>query len=247
MPEITELLDDLAAESADLDRCVAHLAPSEWQIVTPAPGWTVAHQIAHLAWTDKIALLSATAPGDFVMMLRDDLAHVGSVPDFIEAVAAEGAQTEPAELLARWRDGRSQLSAALAGVQPGVKMPWLGPPMGAASMITARLMETWAHGQDVADGLGIRREPTARIRHVAHIGVRARGYAFVVNGRQAPDVEVRVELKGPDGDTWTWGAVDSPERVTGPAIDFCHRVTQRRHRDDLALIADGPVADEWLD
>lgn len=247
MVAVSTLLDDLAAEGADLDGLVADLAPSEWKIMTPAPGWTVAHQIAHLAWTDEIALLSTTSPGGFADFLREGLATAESVPGFIEAVAAEGAQSEPAELLARWRDRRDSLATALAEVEPGVKLPWLGPAMSAESMATARLMETWAHGQDVADALGIRREPTARLRHVAHIGVRARGYAFLVNSKPAPVADVRVELKAPDGDVWTWGGEDATDRVTGSALDFCHRVTQRRHRDDLDLVAEGPIADEWLD
>lgn len=246
MVAASELLDDLVAESADVDNLVAGLKPWEWKIATPAPGWTVAHQIAHLAWTDEIALLSATSPDGFADFLREGLAAAESVPSFIEAVAAEGAQSEPAELLARWRGGRDDLAAALSNVEPGVKLPWLGPPMSAESMATARLMETWAHGQDVADALGVRREPTARLRHVAHIGVRARGYAFLVNGKEAPTADIRVELKAPDGDTWTWGSADATDRVTGSALDFCHCVTQRRHRDDLDLVTRGPIANEWL-
>ena len=69
--------------------------------------------------------------------------------------------------------------------RPGRSCPWFGPPMSAASMATARLMETWAHGQDVADALGVDRQPTDRLRHVAHIGVRARDYAYHVNGLDA--------------------------------------------------------------
>ncbi len=247
MVSVSKLLDDLTAESADLDRLVADLEPAEWKIVTPAPGWTIAHQIAHLAWTDHIALLSATSPSRFTEFVRNGLATAESVPGFIEEVAAEGARSDPKELLARWRDGREKLAAELPKVEPGVKLPWLGPPMSVESMATARLMETWAHGEDVADALGARREPTARLLHVAHIGVRARAYAFLVNEKQPPEADVRVELKAPDGDVWTWGDVDATDRVTGSALDFCHRVTQRRHRDDLDLVANGPIADEWLD
>jgi len=55
-----------------------------------------------------------------------------------------------------------------------------------------------------------------------------------------------VELTGPDNELWTWGPEDAPDRVTGPAPDFCLLVTQRRHRDDLALVIDGPAAAEWM-
>ena len=114
-------------------------------------------------------------------------------------------------------------------------------------MASARIMETWAHGQDVADALGITREPTQRLRHVAHIAVAARGYAFTMNGRQPPEVPIRVELVAPDGATWTWGPADAPERVSGPALDFCLLATRRRHRDDLSVKAKGANAEAWLD
>ena len=126
-------------------------------------------------------------------------------------------------------------------------MPWYGPAMGARSFITARLMETWAHGQDVVDALGAERPPTDRLRHVAHIGVGARPFSYVANGREPNPAPIRVELVGPHGDDWTWGPEDAPDRVTGPALDFCLLVTQRRHRDDVAVVAEGAAADEWLD
>jgi uncharacterized protein (TIGR03084 family) len=118
--------------------------------------------------------------------------------------------------------------------------------MSAASMATARLMETWAHGQDILDALGATRRPTARLRHVAHIGVRTRDFAYLVRDRDRPTAEFRIELTGPGGEAWAWGPEDAPQRVSGPALDFCLLVTRRRHRDDLALRADGPDADEWL-
>jgi uncharacterized protein (TIGR03084 family) len=108
-------------------------------------------------------------------------------------------------------------------------------------------METWAHGQDVADALGAEREPTARLRHVAHIGVGARAFSYAAHGRALPDAPVRVELTAPDGATWTWGPPDAADRVTGPALDFALAITRRRHRDDLALRAEGPHAREWLE
>jgi uncharacterized protein (TIGR03084 family) len=113
-------------------------------------------------------------------------------------------------------------------------------------MVTARLMETWAHGQDVADTLGTSRQPTDRLRHVAHIGVRARDYAYHVNGLTPPDEAFRVELTGPSGDTWVWGPEQAVQRVTGPSLDFCLLVTQRRHRDDLTVTAEGSEAEHWL-
>lgn len=233
---VVELLGDLRDESEELDRLVARLGPEDWRLATPSPGWSIAHQIAHLAWTDRAARLAVT----------DQEAFAGSVSAVDEAAAA-GAALPPAELLYRWRDGRARLRDALSGAAPGARFPWFGPPMSAASMVTARLMETWAHGQDIADALNVRREPTARLRHVAWIGVRARDYAYLVRGEQPPAGPFRVELTGPGEEFWAYGPEDAPQRVTGPALDFCLLATQRAHRADLAVRAEGPDADHWLD
>ena len=243
MGDVGAIVADLAAESAELDDLVADLTLDGWQSATPAPGWTIAHQIAHLGWTDDIAFLAATDPDAFAAAL-DDLAH--GAASAVDGAAANAAARPPSELLTCWRDGRARLAAVLVGFPAGAKMPWFGPPMGAASMATARLMETWAHGQDVADSLGVERQPTGRLRHVAHIGVRARDYAYLVNGLAPPAAEFRVELTAPGGDTWTWGPDDATQRVHGPALDFCFLVTQRRHRHDLAVTAVGNDAEQWL-
>ncbi|MBD0323861.1 MAG: TIGR03084 family protein, partial [Aldersonia sp.] len=154
---------------------------------------------------------------------------------------------EPApQLLETWRAGRARLVEALAGVEPGRKLDWFGPPMSAASMATARLMETWAHGQDIADALGATRVATHRLRHVAHLGVRTRNFAFGLHELPPPAEEFRVELRAPGGETWTWGPEDAAQRVTGSALDFCLLVTQRRHLDDLDVTATGGDAQKWI-
>ncbi|MEV7615852.1 TIGR03084 family metal-binding protein [Streptomyces sp. NPDC089799] len=236
---------DLREEGRELDLLVGELGEAGWAAKTPAPGWTIAHQIAHLAWTDRAALLSLTDGEGFAALTREALAAPGS---FVDDGAAEGAAQPPAELLAGWRAGRAALDAALEAASPDARFPWFGPPMKAASMASARLMETWAHGQDVADALGVRRTPTDRLRHVARIGVRARDYAFAVRGLPVPAEEFRVELTAPDGiSVWAYGPPDAAQRVTGPALDFCLLVTQRAHRSDVAVTAEGPDAGHWLD
>ena len=238
----TGLLDDLAEETRELDDAVAPLPADGWRTATPATGWTVAHQVAHLAWTDQVALQAATDPDAFRAA-----AAAADLGPAVDAAAADGAQLPPEELLERWRAGRSALRAALADLPPGTALPWFGPAMSAASMATARLMETWAHGVDVRDALGLPTGETARLRAVAHLGVRTRDFAFGVHGLAPPAEPFRVELTGPDGAVWTWGPADAAQRVTGPALDLCLRVTQRRAREDLALSADGADADRWLD
>ena len=243
MAALQQIVADLRAESDELDALVAPLADDRWADPTPAVGWTIAHQIGHLLWTDRGALTAVTDEPAFAGLV--ELAAVNPT-SFVNAGADELAATAPAELLADWRLTRARLHDALLLVPDGRKLPWFGPPMSAASMATARLMETWAHGLDVADTLGVTRPPTARLRSVAHIGVRARDYAFAVNGIPAPTEAFFVELRAPDGTTWSWGPADAAQRVTGSAEDFCFLVTQRRALRQLDVTADGDDARQWL-
>jgi uncharacterized protein (TIGR03084 family) len=243
MAGLQEIVADLRAESDELDALVAPLAEDRWAAPTPAPGWTIAHQIGHLLWTDRVALTAVTDEAAFAGLL--DTAAANPI-GLVDAAADELAATKPAELLADWRLTRTRLHDALLAVPDDRKLPWFGPPMSAASMATARLMETWAHGLDVADTLGVTRPPTARLRSVAHIGVRARDYAFAVNGLPAPTEPFLVELRAPDGSTWSWGPPDAAQRITGGAEEFCFLVTQRRPLRDLDITADGDDARQWL-
>lgn len=246
--DLNALLDDLARESADLDDLVADRL-GDWGRATPAEGWTVAHQIAHLAWTDDAAVLAATRPEGFAALVEEAMVDPDGFVDRATEDAAHTAlasPTGPADLLAAWRRGRAELADALLAVPAGARVPWFGPAMSPTSMATARLMETWAHGQDVADAYGVDRVPTDRLRHVAHIAVRARGFAYAVHGEALPEAEVFVSLTAPDGAAWTWGDPDAAQRITGPALHFCLLATRRRHRDDLDLHATGPDAEHWL-
>jgi uncharacterized protein (TIGR03084 family) len=243
MAGVQQIVADLRAESDELDALVAPLAADGWAASTPAAGWTIAHQIGHLLWTDRVALTAVTDEPAFAALL--EIAATDPI-GFVDAGADELAATAPAELLADWRATRARLHDALLTVPDGRKLPWFGPPMSAASMATARLMETWAHGLDVADTLGVTRVPTDRLHSVAHIGVRTRDYAFAVNGLPAPTEPFLVELRAPDGSTWSWGPPDAAQRVSGGAEDFCFLVTQRRALRDLDLTAEGHDAQKWL-
>jgi uncharacterized protein (TIGR03084 family) len=244
MATAAPIVDDLRAESDALDDLVADLPGARWAEVTPAPGWTIAHQIAHLLWTDRVALLSVNDDAGFTQMLGAAAEDPGG---FVDRGAEEiVAAAAPADLLADWRTTRNRLHAALLTVPDGRKLPWFGPPMSAASMATARLMETWAHGLDVADALGVRQPATARLQSIAHIGVRTRDFAFAINGLAPPADPFRIELVAPDGSAWTWGPEDASQRVTGSAEDFCLLVTQRRPAAALDVSAEGDDAARWL-
>lgn len=244
---VNEVLTDLQSEGDRLRAVVADLEAEGWATPTPAPGWSVATQVAHLAWTDEVAVTAAHAHENKGAWDDLVLAAIANPTGYVDEMAEEGAKAAPAELLARWDAARTALAEALRLLPAGVKMPWFGPPMSATSMATARLMETWAHSLDVHEALGAPVEDTDAIRHVAHLGVRTRNYSFKNNGLEAPAEEFRLELVAPSGELWTWGPQDAAQVVTGSAGDFCRLVTQRINRADTDLVATGDDADRWLD
>ena len=238
------VLIDLAAEGDDLDQLVAVIGIDRWQAATPAQGWTIAHQIGHLAASDRFATLAVTNPETFAARLGELAPGLNVVNN---ATAADAAVLPPGDLLAEWRSSRADFLAALAAVPEGQRVEWIVGPMSPASLASTRLMELIGHGQDIRDALGVTWTPTDRIFHLARLGVRTRDFAYRARGLEPPVQEFRVELTSPTGELWAFGPVDASQHVTGPAADFCLLVTRRRHRADLALRAAGDDADQWLD
>ncbi len=117
--------------------------------------------------------------------------------------------------------------------------------MSPSSFLAARLMETWAHGTDVASALGVSLPSTDRLRHVVRLGYKTRGWSYLVRGEAPRDGEVRLELSSPSGDHWVFGPEGAADTVEGPAEEFCLVVTQRRHVDDTSLKT-GELGYHWL-
>ena len=243
MPDLGALLDDLAAEQADLDELLGSLEPEAWEAPTPSPGWTVLHQVRHLAHGEALGRLAASDPAGFGEELGRLIGDLGGLE---AATTAPTEQDPPERARARWRTEAEGLRTAIASGPQGEPIDWITGPMSRASFLTARLMETFAHGHDIAAAVGREPLPTDRLRHVAHLGVATRGFAFANRGLEPPVGTVRVELEGPSRRIWTWGPEDAPDVVRGPALDFCLLVTKRRHRADTALVAAGPDAERWL-
>jgi uncharacterized protein (TIGR03084 family) len=237
------LLADLAAETRELEYLLLLLTDEQWRIPTPAEGWTIADQVSHLAYFDEAATLSITDPDDFRHAAEPDLADVDA---FTARVAAENRGRGGSELLAWFHHRRAVLVEVMRQVEPSMRVPWYGLEMSAASSLTARIMETWAHGQDIADALRRSRTPTPALRHVAHLGVRALPNSYRARHLPVPEGDVYVALEAHTGERWEWGPETAVNRVEGPALDFCLVVTQRRHVDDTALVTRGDVAAEWM-
>ncbi len=240
---IPDLCADLAAETDVLVTVLEGLDETGWSTPTPAEGWTVKDQIGHLAYFDRAVVTAITGPEKF----RADLAvAMSGGGNFVEDIAAESRQRSGSETLSNFTSARAVMVETFLHTDLSTRVPWYGPDMSVASALTARNMETWAHGQDVFDSLDIDHPITTALRQVAHIGVRALPNSFVTRGLPVPAEPVRLALRGPDGSEWVWGPEDAVDRVTGPALDFCLIVTQRRHPADTEIVAEGDVATTWM-
>jgi uncharacterized protein (TIGR03084 family) len=238
-----QLLSDLRDETRSVNELIAGLDEADWNTPTPAAGWAIHDQVSHLAYFDDAAVMAAVDPDRFIIEARSLEAHG---PDFATYVAEQYWTFTPEELKIWFRTARGRFIETFAHLDPRDRLPWYSQPMSVASAVTARIMESWAHGQDIADAVGVDREPTGRLRHVAHLGVQTFGFSFDVHSLDVPTTPVRVELVAPDGSLWTWGDPHSEDVVRGPALDFCLVVTQRRHVADTVLVTNGAVARRWL-
>lgn len=241
MADLNQILDDLAAEHAALDAVVCDLSDSQWEQLTPAEGWTIKDQISHLAFFDERAAEAASDASVFMAGVSRAAADPAA---YMEEALGRDREGPPLDW---WRKARTQMIETVRPMDVKARIPWYGPPMSTASFATARLMETWAHGQDVIDALGATRDATDRLRHIAHLGVRTRSFSFTNRGLSEPEGDVRVELLSPSGELWTWGSDDAASRIAGPAEDFCLVVAQRRHIDDTDLVVEGEAASVWME
>lgn len=240
------LCKDLTEEYEALDTMVSLLDHDEWMKPTPFFGWTVKEEISHLAYFDRAARISISGKDQFDAHMNEMLKHASTYDEIFDYANSQGLAMGNRDLLAWWRRERHDLISAYQTCDPKQKLPWYGPPMSARSSATARLMETWAHGQDIADALSIKRKGTPRLKHIVHIGFSTFAWSFINRSLPAPEKKAALILHGPSGEIWTYGEPEWENTVRGSAFDFCLVVTQRRHVNDTALIVEGDAATSWM-
>jgi uncharacterized protein (TIGR03084 family) len=242
-PDLDQLAEHLTEETDALLDVLQALGAERWSTPTPSEGWSVADQVSHLAYFDGAATLSVLDRAAFADLQREALAKGASLCDDI---AARYRDLSGAELLGWWREARASMLASMLVESPSLRVPWYGPDFSVASALTGRIMETWAHGQDVYDALGVPHRATAALYDVARLCARTRANSYAVRGMALPSDDVAVELVCQMGATWTFGE-SATERITGNAEEFCLVATQRRHVSDTTLVASGPAARGWLE
>lgn len=250
MPPVAELIEDLKAEHESLDRVVRELDAAQWRLATPAAGWDVRDTVSHLCFFDEAATVAIDDPPQFETWRNKLVSDMGagSTPD----VDIGRELANDAALFQRWRLSRDKFvdAAGTAGAtEDPPRIAWFGPPMSLASFVTARIMETWAHGVDIRDALSLPLAPDAvspRLRHVCHIGYGARAFTFAAHGVADPGDPVAFDVKAPDGSKWTWGPAEAEQRITGSALEIALVFTQRRHPSRTGVKATGATAEAWL-
>ena len=236
-----EILADLKAEQESLDRFLSTLMEAQWDLPTPAEGWTVRDSVSHIAHIDEVAL--AFIHGDNSAL--EEVKKLGLMYTTVKAQI--GRELKVAEILPWWRRARTIMLDELSKCDPRQRIPWFAMPMGARAFATARLMETWAHGLDCFDAIGVEPEDTDRLRHIALMACMARPYAYQVNALPVPQIPLRLELMLPSGQLWTYGEQSATDRIKGKVGEFCRVAVRRRHWKDMGLEVQGEEARRFIE
>ena len=242
---LDRLIDDLLEECGELDAFVTRLTVDDWNRTTAFFSWTVRDQILHLHQVDRFGLISLIGHAPFSDTVAAVRAHQAQGVELSAAIRHEFVAVSSADVLLTWRDGYRRIAEALRAAPDGKRLDWFGPPMNAKSFASARLMEVWAHGQDIYDLFGVERSPTRRLRHICDLGVRTFGWSFRNRGLEVPS-RPTVRLAGCDGAELAWTGEEGDGLVEGTTRDFALVVTQRRAPQETGLVAHGIAAETWL-
>ena len=237
---------DFRAEADELHAFLTTLGERDWSRPTTFQRWTPWDVVAHLHLYDRVSLASLAGGDAFAEERNRLVGRIAKGTTNADLARERFGELGAADLLAQWIDGARDLAAQLGASDPKRRLPWFGPDMGVRMFTTARLMETWAHGQEVYDLVRAERRPTDRIRHIAEIGVRTYGWTFVNRKLEVPGPPPYVRLVAPSGAIWEWNEPSDTSCVRGSAIDFCQTVTQTRNFIDTRLEVVGDVAMRWM-
>jgi uncharacterized protein (TIGR03084 family) len=241
-PQPREFLE----ESEALYGLLAPRPESDLALVTQFKAWTIEDVIAHLHLFNLAADLSLREPARLRELFADMGRVRGAGRTLVEATRERLGPLSGRALLERWRRECERIAQSFERADPRARVPWHGPDMSARSSISARLMETWAHGQAVYDRLGVVRTDTDRIRNVAVLGVNTFAWTFRNRGLDVPGRAPRVRLEAPSGAFWEWNPEVRSDRVEGSATEFCQVVAQTRALGDTSLRVEGEVARRWM-
>lgn len=238
---------DFREESEALFALLDPLTGQDWARKTQFKEWTINDVVAHLHFGNYLADLSlhdSDAFTDFLRRWREEITLRGNNR---AATNAWLDGTKNRALLQRWREFYQGMTERFVIADPKKRVKWAGPDMSVRSSITARLMETWAHGQAVYDLLGQERPDGDRIQNIAVLGVNTFGWTFTNRTLPVPTDLPYLRLTAPSGAIWEWNLpARSENRIEGKAVEFCQVVTQVRNIADTTLQVSGETATSWM-
>jgi len=237
---------DLLAEAEELHVFLGKLGAGDWDRPTRFMEWTPWDVVAHLHYFDRVSLLALNDPDGFVAKRDELIQYISQGLGNKEIARQELGDVAAADLRDRWLATCREMARELGSSDPKRRLPWFGPDMGVRMFTTARFMETWAHGQEIYDLMGVQRTHSDRIKNIAVIGMKTFGWTFINRGLEVPGPAPYVRLTAPSGAVWEWGEPSESEYIRGDAVDFCQVVTQVRNIADTKLVAVGDVAQRWM-
>ena len=235
--------EDFRQESAVLHDLLTRVPAGRRGETTLFKGWTADDILQHLHFWNGMAGLQVTDPDRLIGLIDQALTDPCGMHAF-ETSHLDG--LSGTALLDAWIDGATVLADLFAVLDPKARLKWAGPDMSARSSITARLMETWAHGQALFDLHKASRPATDRLKNIAVLGVNTYGWSFANRGEPVPAPMPYIRLIAPSGAFWEFGDASEAERIEGPAEAFCQVVTQTRNVADTDLTVTGPNAQAWM-
>ncbi len=243
--------DDFRAECSALADILADASDEVFKTKTLFNDWTIEDVIGHLhVWNQAAAttLDSREAFQNFLAFIMKNFGESGSsLPAQYAWLDEFAGGVRGRALFDAWREAYPRTADQYAAADPETRVAWAGPDMGAQSKIIARQMETWAHGQEVFDALGLERAEADRVRNIAHLGVTTFSWTFRNRGEEPPKPKPCVKLTAPSGAVWEWNDPQEDNHVAGAAVEFAQVVTQTRNIDDTALRTSGPIARRWME
>lgn len=234
------------AEVNVLAELLSSIQEGDLLIETPFKRWTINDVIGHLFVFDTAALLTLNSESEFDTFFAPMDLALKNGNSFLEAQKPYLVGISGRELIHQWLSQSQDVFAAYSKADPRKRLKWAGPSMSARSSITARHMETWAHGHSVFDALQQVRSETDRVHSVCHLGVATFAWTFVNRKQHVPETPPKVELTSPSGTQWIWNPESKNGTVRGTAVEFAQIVTQVRNVLDTSLETDGEVARQWM-
>ncbi|MFT4569452.1 MAG: hypothetical protein ACI8TX_000670 [Hyphomicrobiaceae bacterium] len=238
--------NDFRDESLALYQLLAPLVDADFERKTLFKDWTVHDVLSHLHAWNRAADLSLNDPEKFDAFKTQVISGMmeGKQIRELESVLLDDAKNRAR--FEQWNEYIGEMTQRFAAADPKKRVAWPGPDMSVRSSITARLMETWAHGQELYDLLGVVRTDGDRIKNIAVLGINTFGWTFKNRRLEVPSDLPYVRLSAPSGETWTWNEPSESNCVAGSASDFCQVVTQVRNIADTKLEVVGETAVGWM-